>query len=284
FVHDAGGWISSKAHGLWNAAKSAGSSAWDFAKKAAGSTWGAIKSGASSIANVAKSGWGYLKSGASWVSQKAGSAFDWAKQKAGGAIDWAKHKAAVIGEKVQAGLEWVNKAKTGVVGAIGSGLKKGMSFVEKYMPFTPLALAIKAGKFVAGGGLSKVWDKTKGIAGKAWSGIKSAYNATSKFLQSPVGQFLVTGLSLAASFIPGGMIVKGIVGAGIGAITAISEGKDWKGILGGAAGGALTGALPFLKIGPLAKIGVGALQGGVTALASGGNLKDVLKGAAGGAV
>src|SRR5439155_7873178 len=56
------------------------------------------------------------------------------------------------------------------------------------------------------------------------------------------------------------------------------------GILAGAGSGALTGALPFLKIGPLAKIGIGALQGGITSLAQGGNLKDVLKGAAGGAL
>src|SRR5207249_10311365 len=70
--------------------------------------------------------------------------------------------------------------------------------------------------------------------------------------------FLVTGLSLAASFIPGGIVVKAVIGAGIGAMQAISEGKDWKSVLASAAGGALTGALPFLKIGPLAKLGIGA--------------------------
>ena len=46
-------------------------------------------------------------------------------------VDWAKHAASMVGDKVHAGLEWANKAKTGVVGAIGSGLKKGMSFVKK---------------------------------------------------------------------------------------------------------------------------------------------------------
>ncbi|MFN2550344.1 MAG: hypothetical protein ABR567_23205, partial [Myxococcales bacterium] len=278
--HAASSYISSKAHGLWNAAKHTGKS-----------IWGHIKQGAHGLSHLAKSGIHALQSGASWVQHKAGAAFDYAKHKAGAAVDWAKQKASTaahfVGDKVHSGLEWVKK--TGVVGAIGSGLKKGLSFIGKaaeYGPlkYSPLGLAIRAGKWAAGGGLAKVWDKTKNVAGKAWAGIKAGYNATSKFLQSPAGQFLVTGLSIAASFIPGGMIVKGIVGAGIGAITAISEGKDWKGILAGAAGGALTGALPFLKIGPLAKIGVGALQGGITALASGGNLKDCLKGAAGGAL
>ena len=94
----------------------------------------------------------------------------------------------------------------------------------------------------------------------------------------------LTGLSLAASFIPGGLVVKAVIGAGIGAMQAISEGKDWKAVLASAAGGAITGAIPFLKMGPLAKLGVGAMQGGITALASGGSLKDALKGAAGGAI
>src|SRR5882724_9749171 len=67
----------------------------------------------------------------------------------------------------------------------------------------------------------------------------------------------------------------------IGALQAISDGKDWKAVLASAAGGAITGAIPFLKAGPLAKLGVGALQGGITALASGGSLKDALKGGGG---
>ena len=283
-LHAAGGYISSAAHGLWNTAKKAGHGVLSGIKHAGHSIWGGIKHGAHALSHVAKSGFHALQGAGSWIAKKAGSAVDYAKHAAGGAIDWAKHAASVVGDKVHAGLEWVNKAKTGVVGAIGSGLKKGFSFVKKAAEYTPLGLAIKAGKWAANGGLAKVWDKTKNIAGKAWAGVKTAYKATSHFLQSPIGQALVTGLSLAASFIPGGMLVKGIVGAGIGAITAISEGKDWKGILAGAAGGALTGALPFLKIGPLAKVGVGALQGGITALASGGNLKDCLKGAAGGAL
>ncbi len=273
--HSASGCISSKAHGLWNAAKGVGQSA-----------WGNIKQGAHALSNVARGGFNALQSGASWVQHKAGAAVDWAKHKAGAAIDWAKHKASGashwLGEKVHSGLEWVKK--TGVVGALGSGLRKGFSFVKKAAEYTPLGLAVKAGKWAAGGGLAKVWDKTKNIAGKAWAGIKTAYKATSNFLQSPAGQLLVTGLSLAASFIPGGIVVKAIIGGGIGAIQAISEGKDWKGVLAGAAGGALTGALPFLKLGPFAKIGMGALTGGITTLAQGGSLKDALKGAAGGAL
>src|SRR6185369_5362432 len=138
--------------------------------------------------------------------------------------------------------------------------------------------------FVKSGGLTKVWHAGKDLAGKAAGLAKTAYQTTSKFLQSPAGHLLLTGLSLAASFIPGGLAVKAVIGAGIGAMQAISEGKSWKAVLASAAGGALTGAIPFLKMGPLAKIGVGALQGGITALASGGSLKDALKGAGGGAI
>jgi hypothetical protein len=214
----------------------------------------------------------------------------WAQGKVGGAVDWARDKAGQaghwLGEKAHSGLEWVNK--TGVVGAIGRGLKTGLHVLGEASKYTPIGMAVRAGmsagKWMKGGGLSRVWDKTKHLAGKAWEGVKSGYKATANFLQSPAGQLLVTGLSLAASFIPGGLVVKAISGGGIGAIQAISEGKDWKGILAGAAGGALTGALPFLKIGPLAKMGIGALQGGIGALASGGSMKDALKGAVGGAV
>ena len=284
--HAASGFISSKAHGLWNAAKKAGGGIWSGIKGAAGSVWGGIKQGAQGLSQVAKSGFNAVRSGASWVQNKAGAAVDWAKHKAGAAVDWAKQKASGaahwMGDKVHSGLEWAKK--TGVVGAIGSGLKKGFSFIKKAAEYTPLGLAIKAGKWAAGGGLSKVWNKTKNLAGKAWAGIKTAGKAVGGFLQSPAGQLLVTGLSLAATFIPGGLVVKTLIGAGIGAIQAISEGKDWKGVMLAAGSGALTGALPFLKMGPLAKMGMGALTGGISTLAQGGSLKDALKGAAGGAL
>lgn len=265
----AGSYLSQRANGLRNAARSFGDSA-----------WGGIRQEAHALSHVARSGFHALQGGASWVQHKAGAA----RQRAGAAADWQRQKASGsahwLGEKVHSGLEWARK--TGVAGAVGTGLAKGFSSIRKAAEYTPLGLAIKAGKWAAGGGLAKVWDKSKHVAGAAWGGVKSAYKATSSFLQSPAGQLLVTGLSLAATFIPGGLVVKAMVGGGIGAIQAISEGKDWKGVLAGAAGGALSGALPFLKLGPLAKVGVGALTGGITALAQGGSLKDALKGAAGG--
>ncbi|HEX9578473.1 MAG TPA: hypothetical protein VF993_12015, partial [Myxococcales bacterium] len=257
--HAVSGGISSGAHALWNAEKRVGQG-----------IWGGIKGGFQSLGHLAQQGVHAAQSGMSW-----------AQGKVGGALDWAKHKA-------QTGLEWVKK--TGVVGAVGGMLKKGLSTVGSAANWmwkhSPLGIAVSKGwgMIKSSPAMQKIWSATKHYAGKAWEGIKKGYKATANFLQSPAGQLLVTGLSLAASFIPGGLVVKAIIGGAIGAISAISEGKDWKGVLAGAAGGALTGALPFLKIGPLAKIGIGALQGGIGAIASGGNWKDALKGAVGGAV
>src|SRR5437764_1054335 len=229
------------------------------------STLGLVRHAGHALAHVAAGGFHAVRGAATWAQRKAGGA------------------AHGLGERVHSGLEWTRK--TGVVGAVGTGLRKGLSFLKTAAQHTPLGYAVKKGYgFVKAGGLSKVWNATKHVAGQAWTGLKTAYDTTSKFLQSPAGQLLVTGLSLAASFIPGGIVVKAVIGAGIGAMQAISEGKDWKSVLASAAGGALTGAIPFLKIGPLAKLGVGALQGGLTAVASGGSLKDALKGAAGGAL
>src|SRR5256885_4849879 len=113
----------------------------------------------------------------------------------------------LAGEKVHSGLEWAKK--TGVVGAVGTGLRRGLSFVKSAAEHTPLGYAVRKGYgFVKSGGLTKVWNATRHVAGQAWAGLKGAYQATSRFLQSPAGQLLVTGLSLAASFIPGGIVVK----------------------------------------------------------------------------
>ncbi|HUJ27408.1 MAG TPA: hypothetical protein VLW85_15395, partial [Myxococcales bacterium] len=277
-LHDAGGAIGKTAHRLADAGKSAASHA-----------WGGITRAAGNISHVASSALHAGQGVAHWAQGAVGKTWDKVKESGGKAFDWAKHKAETVEkfarDKVHAGLQ---AAKTGVLGGLKGGLKTGLSFLKKTAEYSPLGLAFKAaqktGQWVKQGGLQKTWAATKKVAGKAWGGLKTAYNATSKFLQSPAGQLLVTGVSLAASFIPGGMVVKGLIGAGIGAITAISEGKDWKGILAGAGSGALTAAVPFLKLGPLAKVGVGALSGGVAALASGGNWKDALKGAAGGAL
>src|SRR6202171_3848774 len=209
------------ARGLWHAGRGAGSA-----------VWGGMKRGGRTIGHVAMQCINLHQSGTSWVGRKIGQG----AQREG-------HK----------GIEWVNK--TGVVGAVGGVLRRGVSLLGQAAKHTPLGYAVREGYgFVKSGGLSKVSDATKGAAGKAWAGIQTAGKAVGGFLQSPEGQLLVTGLSLAATFIPGGLVVKTLIGAGIGAITAISEGKDWKGVLLAAGSGALPGALPFVKLGPLAKI------------------------------
>src|SRR5207237_9406888 len=125
----------------------------------------------------------------------------------GHAASWAMHKAGeTVGGVAHKGLEWLHK--TGVAGAIGKGLKYGVSMIKTAAKYSPIGLAMQG--IHKAGGLKGIWDKTKHMAGAAWGGIQKAYHATSSFLQSPAGQLLVTGLSLAASFIPGGMIVKGL--------------------------------------------------------------------------
>jgi len=271
-----GGLVRGAARGIGGAMVSAGRGALRAAENVGRVTVGAVRQSGHALAQVVSGGVHAARGAASWVHRKAGAAADWTRHQEQGAAHW-------LGEKVHSGLEWAKK--TGVVGAVGTGLRRGLSFVKSAAEHTPLGYAVRKGYgFVKSGGLTKVWNATRHVAGQAWAGLKGAYQATSRFLQSPAGQLLVTGLSLAASFIPGGIVVKAVIGAGIGAMQAISDGKDWKSVLASAAGGALTGALPFLKIGPLAKLGIGALQGGITALASGGSLKDALKGAAGGAL
>ena len=215
-----------------------------------------------------------------------GGATAWAQRTAGGSTGWLnrqidKGKSFARGPAPK-GIDGVNK--TGVVGAIGEGLRGGMHLLGNVWNALPLGKAVSAGWGKNKSPLGQIWSSTKSLAGKAWGGIKSAYKATSGFLQSPAGQFLVTGLSLAASFIPGGLLVKSLIGAGIGAIQAVSEGKDLKGILMSAGSGALSAAVPFLKMGPLAKVGMGALTSAVGTLAQGGSFKDALKSGVGGAV
>ena len=190
-------------------------------------------------------------------------------------------RAARFGERaLHTGLDALHR--TGIAGGIGKGVRFGVSMLKASAKYSPVGLAVQG--FRKAGGLQGIWEKTKHTAGAAWQGVQKAYHATAGFLQSPAGQLLVTGLSLAATFVPGGVVVKSIVGGAIGAIQAISEGKDWKHVLLAAGTGALAGALPFLKLGPLATLGIGALTGAASALASGGGLKGALKAAAGGAL
>src|SRR5439155_19314253 len=247
-----------------------------------------------------------LKHGARWAGDKAAGLYDAARGAAsrvthtvGDLAQVGMHRATQLGAAVMhragdaahkaygvargalhTGLDALHR--TGIAGGIGKGLRFGVSMLKTAAKYSPVGLALQG--FHKAGGLQGIWEKTKHTAGAAWQGVQKAYQATAGFLQSPAGQLLVTGLSLAATFIPGGVVVKSIVGGAIGAIQAISEGKDWKHVLLAAGTGALTGALPFLKLGPLAGMGIGALTGAASALASGSGLKGALKAAAGGAL
>jgi hypothetical protein len=279
-VQGVGGLARRGLEGVSGAIGGAASRLWNAARDTAGQAWGGLQRAGANIGSFAQQS---LQSGAAWAQRKAGAVMHAVENFGAGAVDWAKHKAAMLGDKVQSGLEWAKK--TGIAGGLKGLASKGLHALGDFAKSTPLGRAVSKGYgFVKSGGLNKLWSGAKGLAGKAWGGVTKAYKATSGFLQSPGGQLLVTGLSLAASFVPGGMLVKGLVGGAVGAIQAVSEGKSWKGVLASAAGGALTGALPFLKIGPLAKMGLGALQGGIATLAGGGSLKDALKGAAGGVI
>ena len=194
--------------------------------------------------------------------------------------DAAQNAYGFAGAAAHTGLDALHR--TGIAGGIGKGVRFGVSMLKTAARYSPVGLALQG--FHKAGGLQGIWEKTKHTAGAAWQGVQKTYRATAGFLQSPAGQLLVTGLSLAATFVPGGVVVKSLVGGAIGAIQAISEGKDWKHVLLAAGTGALTGALPFLKLGPLAGMGIGALTGAASALASGSSLKGALKAAAGGAL
>src|SRR5207248_6344469 len=208
-AHNAYSFVSRQAHGLYDAGKSYAQEQWDRARRMG-----------HSIADVARGGAHLLQSGGEWIHAKVGEASGWAKHQAGSAIDWARQKAHTAEQwasgKVHSGLEWAKK--TGVAGGI-EGLKKGLSFIKKVGEYSPLGIAYKAamkgGEWLKGGGLQRAARAASGLAGKAWAGIKAGYAATAKFAQSPLGQGLITGLSLAASFIPGGLVVKAVIGGSI---------------------------------------------------------------------
>jgi len=135
----------------------------------------------------------------------------------------AGQRAARFGERaLHTGLDALHR--TGIAGGIGKGVRFGVSMLRRARSTRRSASRCRG--FRKAGGLQGIWEKTKHTAGAAWQGVQKAYHATAGFLQSPAGQLLVTGLSLAATFVPGGVIVKSIVGGTIGAIQAISEGKD----------------------------------------------------------
>src|SRR5438445_2173222 len=203
-----GGLVRGAARGIGGAMVSVGRGALRAAENIGRFPIGALRQSGHALAQVVSGGMHAARGAASWALRKAGAAEDWSRHQQQGAAHW-------LGERVHSGLEWARK--TGVAGAVGTGLRKGLSFVKSAAERTPLGYAVSKGYgFVKSGGLTKVWNATRHLAGQAWAGLKGAYQTTSKFLQSPAGQLLVTGLSLAASFLPGRIVVKALIGAGIG--------------------------------------------------------------------
>lgn len=272
-------------------------------KKVVSGALAAAVKGAGAGWNLVKKTAGALGSGMRAVSSKIGdaAAFAW---------DSTKHAAKLIGNGARAianktggALKSAWSKTTGVVGAIGGKIKSGISSAaswagdkvkkaggallgaakwagKKFLAHHPLGKALSWGWDKFG---KKAWDKTKSLASVAWEGAKKVGKAAGNFLQSPAGQLLTTGLSIAASFIPGGMLVKAGIGAVMGAIEAVSKGGGLKEALMGAAMGGLEGAIPFLKLKTVGKLALGGVKGGLQAAINGGGLGDIAKGAAGGA-
>lgn len=172
---------------------------------------------------------------------------------------------------------------TGVVGAIKGKVKTGLSsFRSLASKALPIAKTV-AMAAIPGAGLAALAYRNRhkigGLAKAAWNKTKEIGSAAGAFLQSPAGQLLTTGLSVAATFIPGGLAVKAGIGAIAGAVSAVAKGGGLKEALMGAVSGGIQGAVPFLKIGAAKKLGLGAVKGALDAAVNGGDFKDVAKGA-----
>ena len=258
--------VQNKAHWLGDKASGLGQAALQGVKNYGAAQWSAMRSVGNATGNAL-----------SWIGNKVGGAVEAAGNGARAAAGW-------VGTQAQRTLEGVKK--TGVVGAVSGLVRRGLSTASHLASaawrMSPIGRAVSKGWSLAKNPLTSIWNSTRNVAGQAWTGMKKGYKAAAGFLQSPAGQLLVTGLSLAATFIPGGVVVKALIGGGIGLISAISEGKDLKGIVTGTLGGALQGAVPFLKIGPLAKLGVAGVTSALGSVASGGSWKDAVKAGAGG--
>ncbi|WP_330257091.1 hypothetical protein OG874_22480 [Nocardia sp. NBC_00565] len=91
-----------------------------------------------------------------------------------------------------------------------------------------------------------------------------------------------TAAAVGLSFIPGGAVVSGLVGAGAGAIQAISQGKGWEQVVESTLVGGALGAIPGGLIGGAAR---GLMEGGGAALArSFRDIPDLLSPGMGGAL
>lgn len=276
---------------------------------------GAVKAGVSGVGSLAKA---VARTELSLV-KKTARALGAGMRKVGSAIGeaattaWDSTKQAVsavaqpiVGAAAKTGgfYKSLLGAATGVVGAIGGKIKTGISSAttwvgdkakkvggallsaakatgKAYLDYTPMGRLMKFGWDKFG---KQAWDKTKSFASVAWDATRKVGKVAGKFISSPAGQLLVNGLSMAASFVPGGLLLKAGIGAVMGGIEAYANGGNWKQILAGAAVGGVEGALPFLKIGGLGKVLIGGAKGALGAAVSGDfSLKGMGKGALNGA-
>lgn len=255
---------------------------WNLVKKTAGALGSGMRALSSQVGDAAKYAWDSTKhavkligNGAAGLAKKTGGWLKGAWSKATGVV-------GAIGGKIKSGLSsaasWVGEKANKVGGALlGAAKWAGKKFLQHH----PLGKALSWGWDKFG---KKAWDKTKSLASAAWESTRKVGQAAGKFLQSPAGQWLTTGLSVAATFIPGGLLVKAGVGAVMGAIEAVSKGGGLKEALMGAAMGGLEGALPLMKLKTVGKLALGGVKGGLQAAINGGDFKDIGKGMLGGAL
>lgn len=280
------------AGGIAKLQKKAVNTALSVAVKGAGAGWNLVK-------KTSKALGGGMRKLSSSLGQAASMAWDSTKQVA----RVIGSGASALAEKTGSALKSAWKGVTGVVGAVGGKIKRGLSTAaswvgdkvkkaggallgaakwagKKFLEHHPLGKTIAWGWDKFG---KKAWDKTKSLAKAAWDGTKTLRTAVGGFLQSPAGQLLTSGLSIAATFIPGGLVVKAGIGAIVGAIEAVSKGGGLKEALLGAAMGGLEGALPLMKLKTVGKLALGATKGGLQAAINGGGMGDIALGALGGA-
>ncbi len=250
---------------------------------------------AGAVASAAHKAWNISKHGISAAVHEVGGA----AHRTGSFFKSLWHKTTgvvgAIAGKVRRGIStglhdaghWIGKEAN----KVGAGLLSAARYVKnhplqvlaKVAEFSnPVGLAIAAAKY----GWGKYGKQITSFAKAAWQATKHAAKAVGHFIQSPVGQLIVSGLSVALTFVPGGMLLKAGIGAAMGAIEAYSKGGNWKQILAGAAMGGLEGAVPFLK-GGLAiatKVGLGAAKGVLPKLLDGKHhgWKDYAEGLVGG--
>lgn len=172
---------------------------------------------------------------------------------------------------------------TGVVGAQRGRIRRGLSSLRPF-PVKSLLSRLRQGSSKALKLATRGVKRVGALAQAASGAVRRAGAASVRFFNSPQGRLLSTALSLAVTFVPGGVAIKAGLGALSGGIEALAKGGGLKQVLMGAAAGALEGVIPAGSFGALAKLALGGGKGALFAAASGGSAGDVLTGAMAGAV